>query len=184
MKRPGFSLIEVIIATAILLASVVVLSELAGIGRRQSQRADLQTQAHEVCQRTLNEILLGDRPTTDVENEPLLPPEAAVAEFQDLDAQLIDEDEELLIFETPEERAMLAGGGELSESKWLYTVRVVPLPDMPGLVALTVIVKQSDEQLKRPVRFRLTRWVEAAQSFSGDEISGTTGFGFSPGGQR
>ena len=33
----GFSLIEVILATAILLGSVVVLGELAGMGRRQAQ---------------------------------------------------------------------------------------------------------------------------------------------------
>ena len=164
MKRSGFSLIEVILATAILLGSVVVLSELAGIGRRQSQRARLHAEAQELCERTLGEVLNGDRPALPVEDEPLVPPDSVLGQFENLEQQVLDDEQQLLIFETPEEQAMLATGGDPTASDWLYSVRVVPLTDMPGLTAITVSVKQADPELTRPVRFRLTRWAEAPPS--------------------
>lgn len=164
MKRSGFSLIEVILATAILLGSVIVLSELAGIGRRQSQRAQLHSKAQELCERTLGEVLNGDRPALPVEDEPLLPPDSMLAQFENFEQQVLEEEEQLLIFETPEEQALLATGGDPAASDWSYSVQVVPLTEMPGLAAITVSVRQADPELTRPVRFSLTRWAEAPPS--------------------
>ena len=57
--RPGFSLLEVILASAVLLASSVVLCQLLGIGREHSFRSEVTTQAQVLCQRTMNELLAG-----------------------------------------------------------------------------------------------------------------------------
>ena len=57
--RGGFSLMEVMLATSILLGSSVVLVELATIGRRQANSAyDLNT-AQLLCQSKLDEIVAG-----------------------------------------------------------------------------------------------------------------------------
>jgi len=93
-SRGGFSLIEVMLATAILLGSVVVLGELASMGRRQSEKGKKLAEAQELCEQTLNEVLIGLRPLEAVEQEPLLPVEPLVGddtagrEFDDLAADL------------------------------------------------------------------------------------------------
>lgn len=171
MKRSGFSLIEVIIATAILLGSVFVLSELAGLGRRQSQRAELQTRAQEVCEQTLNEILFGERPLVDIEDEPLLPPGEPI-ENRERFRDLREDEDQLFVFEDPDERAMeVSEPGQTGETEWLYSVRILPLEDHPGLAAMTVIVKLNDETTDRPATFRLTRWIEHSDA-ADDEASG------------
>ncbi len=70
-SRDGFSLMEVLVATSILLASVIVLGELAGIGRRQSSSARELAAAQILCGNKLNEILSGVLPFTDVDEEPV-----------------------------------------------------------------------------------------------------------------
>ena len=72
-NRSGFSLIEVMIATAILMGSAVVLARLAGMGRDQSQKASLHSEAQQLCEQTLNELLLGMRPMELIESMPLIP---------------------------------------------------------------------------------------------------------------
>ena len=57
--RPGFSLLEVILASAVLLASSVILCQLLGIGREHAFRSEATTQAQILCQRTMNELLAG-----------------------------------------------------------------------------------------------------------------------------
>jgi prepilin-type N-terminal cleavage/methylation domain-containing protein len=68
--RCGFSLIEMLVATAVLLVAVGVLSELAGVGRRHIRGAKDGAAAQRICQNLLNEILSGSMPLetiTDVE---------------------------------------------------------------------------------------------------------------------
>ena len=74
--RSGFSLMEIILATAMLMGSVIVLARLAGMGRTQANRAELLSEAQLVCETTMTEIVLGIRPLDPVENLPLLPPVA------------------------------------------------------------------------------------------------------------
>lgn len=57
--RRGFSLMEVLLATAILLGSVLVLMELAGIGRHYIQSVDRRTTAQLLCQTKMSELLAG-----------------------------------------------------------------------------------------------------------------------------
>jgi type II secretory pathway pseudopilin PulG len=59
MTRRGFSLLEVLLATGILLGSLIVLSELAAIGRRRVREAEDLTGAQRVCQTKIQEILAG-----------------------------------------------------------------------------------------------------------------------------
>ncbi len=188
MNRTGFSLIEVILATAILMGSVLVLSELAGIGRRQSRRAGLHAQARQLCEQTLNEVLTGERPGVLVEDQPLLPPESILSEFEDQGRPVVEEEEQLLIFETPDEQAARALGGDDAAAEWRYSVRIAPLTELPGLAAITVSVVQADEELNRPVSFKLTRWAKAPPSLEGDDEAaprnptGISALGSLPGG--
>jgi prepilin-type N-terminal cleavage/methylation domain-containing protein len=69
--RPGFSLLEVVVATAILLASAILLSELAAVGRQHASSAEDLAAAQRICQSTLNEILAGAAPLAPIDKEPL-----------------------------------------------------------------------------------------------------------------
>jgi len=69
--RAGFSLMEVLMATSILLASVIVLGELAGIGRRHASASRELATAQILCENKLNEILSGAAPAVRVDGEPL-----------------------------------------------------------------------------------------------------------------
>jgi len=74
MKRPsrrGMSLLEVILATGILLGAAVVLFELASIGRAHIESAEDLAAAQQICQTRLNEMLAGAAPIRVAENEPL-----------------------------------------------------------------------------------------------------------------
>jgi hypothetical protein len=59
---------EVLLATAILLSSVLVLMELASIGRYYVQSVDSQSTAQMLCETALNEILAGAEPLQTVED--------------------------------------------------------------------------------------------------------------------
>jgi Tfp pilus assembly protein PilV len=62
--RRGVSLLEVLIATAMLFGAVVVLAELAQIGRRHAESAGERVAAQELCRQKLSEILLGLLPVS------------------------------------------------------------------------------------------------------------------------
>jgi type II secretory pathway pseudopilin PulG len=147
----GFSLIEVIIATAILMGSAVVLARLAGMGRDQSQKARLYSEAQQHCEQMLNELMLGMRPMELVESMPLIPLPAPVEDtVDDVNAQdpfssTARQDVEPTVDETNPE--------------WRHSVRIEPLASRPGMWALTVEVLQGDQTLPRPIRFSLTRWI-------------------------
>ncbi len=69
--RGGFSLLEVVLATSILLAVAIVLFELAAIGRAHIESAEDLTTAQRICQTRINEILSGASPLQVVQGEPL-----------------------------------------------------------------------------------------------------------------
>ena len=70
-RRAGLSLLEVLVATAILLASVVLLLELADVGRKHADSAEDKATAQRICQSLLNEILVGARPLATTPEESL-----------------------------------------------------------------------------------------------------------------
>lgn len=149
-KRAGFSLIEVIIATAILMGSAIVLSRLAGMGREQSQKARLHADAQELCQQTMNELLLQMRPPELVESMPLIPLPRPMEETPtELDESSIFSEAQVPQESVPDE----------TNPEWRYSVRMEHLPNLPGMWSLTVVVIQGDETLERPIQFSLTRWI-------------------------
>jgi general secretion pathway protein I len=69
-RRRGFSLLEVLLATAILVGSSIVLMELASIGLRHAASARDLSQAQRLCQTKLNEIIVGVAPAETVRPMP------------------------------------------------------------------------------------------------------------------
>ena len=177
VRRAGFSLIEVIIATAILMGSAVVLSRLAGMGREQSQKASLHAKAQELCEQTIAELLLQMRPPELVESMSLFPLPRPFEET-------LEESGESSLFaeaQVPQEPVL-----DEVNPEWRYSVRMDLLPNLPGMWSLTVVVVQGDETLERPVRFSLTRWIsgpppdgafdELSQGFSDSTLPDQGGF--------
>jgi general secretion pathway protein I len=68
-RRGGFSLLEVLLATAILVGSLVVLSELASIGRIHALVTEDGTTALRICRNKMNEILAGLEPVAAVRQQ-------------------------------------------------------------------------------------------------------------------
>jgi hypothetical protein len=68
-SRAAYSLIEAILATAILVGSTIVLAQLAGIGREHALKADAITTAEVLCQNKMNELLAGIDALQPVENQ-------------------------------------------------------------------------------------------------------------------
>jgi hypothetical protein len=69
-RRRGFSLLEVLLATGILIGSSIVLMELATIGMRHAASARDLSQAQLICQTKLNEIVAGITPAETVRPMP------------------------------------------------------------------------------------------------------------------
>lgn len=67
--RSGFSLMEVLLSTAILVGSSVALIELATIGRKQASAAYDLNRAQLLCQSKLDEIVAGIVPLRTVESQ-------------------------------------------------------------------------------------------------------------------
>lgn len=78
MNRHGLSLLEVILATAILLASAVTLGRLAFITTQHAQRAEDRAVALEIAEFQLQQLLLGQLPVRSVARGPVLPESAAL----------------------------------------------------------------------------------------------------------
>ena len=70
-SRRGFSLMEVLLATSILLGSSIALIELATIGRKQAHAAYDLNVAQLLCQAKLDEIVAGIEPVKSVESAEL-----------------------------------------------------------------------------------------------------------------
>ncbi len=70
-RREGFSLLEVMLASAILVGCLAVLSELANIGRIHATVAQDGGTAERICQSKVNEILAGLAPASPVHDEPV-----------------------------------------------------------------------------------------------------------------
>ncbi len=69
--RDGFTLLEVLMATAVLLGGVLVLSQIAYIGRRHAERAEMLAAAQLVCKARMNELLIGGAAIEAVDERPL-----------------------------------------------------------------------------------------------------------------
>lgn len=72
LERHGFSLLEVIIATAILVGSSAVLFRLISTGQLHQQKADRSVTAQIICQSLLDEILINPAQRVASENAPVV----------------------------------------------------------------------------------------------------------------
>ena len=180
-SRDGFSLIEVMLATAVLLGSVMVLSELAGIGRRQGQRARDLTRAQLLCERQLSALLTGGQPITPVEQIPIHTTARHPSPLNNPDpilpGGLPDDPLGTIDRLSTSDQSSTHDMGDLSHTKrtaadteWQYSVAVTPLSNIAGMSALTVTVSQSQHRPRRPVTFRLTRWIPSPSLTDGQPI--------------
>lgn len=71
--KHGLSLLEVIIALAILVGTATVLSQLMGLGQRHALRAADITEAQTLCQNLMNELLVGTLAWESTETQPIDP---------------------------------------------------------------------------------------------------------------
>lgn len=69
-SRQGFSLLEVLLATSILIGSAIVLVELVTIGNRHASSARELSKSQLICQSKLNEILAHAAPVAQVRPTP------------------------------------------------------------------------------------------------------------------
>ena len=155
-RRDAFSLLEVVLALAILTGAIAVLGELTRLGLRNAQVAREMTQAQLLCESKLAEITSGITPAEPVYN----------AEFDVLEV-------------AGATGATLIGG----EETWLYSIETEVL-DEEGLMAVRVTVTQG-EDVPRPVQFQLVRWMldstavtsESSAAGSSDSAGSDTGGG-------
>lgn len=166
--RHGFSLLEVILSTAILMGSAIVLGRLAWMGRTQSNRAYNTAQAQTLCEQTLNEIMLGVRPSDLVLQEPLLPvgdPATDPRDSQDGFDSASFENE----FEPSIDTELTATGlDQNGEPFWLHSIQLEPHNTFDGISVLTVAVRQSPESVAKPATANLIRWVRHTGSSHSD----------------
>lgn len=164
-SRRGFSLIEIILATAVLLGSVMVLSELAAIGRRQAQRARDLTRAQQLCTQQLNAMLVGLQPLKPVSHRPIPDPQQLLSQQPTPNdspdnrrpsetVNISDENR------SPRPTSQSSAKQQALAPQWLYSVSLQPLHNIAGMSALNVTVSQARPvNGRRPVAFRLTRWI-------------------------
>lgn len=72
--RTGLSLLEVIIATAVLAASAAVIAQMVGVAVQHVSRVDELTQAHTLCHNIMNELVAGIRPWENVTSAQAIDP--------------------------------------------------------------------------------------------------------------
>ena len=143
----GFSLLEVILALAILTGAVTVLGGVARLGLRNAQIARDMTQAQLLCESKMAEITSGFTPATPVYR----------AEFD--------------VLSSSGTTGRITGG---SGDRWLYSIETENI-DEDGLMAVYVTVTQGEE-VRRPVEFRLVRWMlgSAAEGLEESETTDTS----------
>ncbi|MGH7200285.1 MAG: hypothetical protein ACREJB_06745 [Planctomycetaceae bacterium] len=70
IRRRGLTLYEVVLALAIFLGAMVVLSQIINVGARASTEAQLRTEAVLLCQTRMAEVVSGAVPMQTVSNQP------------------------------------------------------------------------------------------------------------------
>jgi prepilin-type N-terminal cleavage/methylation domain-containing protein len=132
-RRGGFSLIEVILAVAILTGALAILGELARSGLDAARTARDTNQAVLLCESKLAEVLAGIQPLESVQ----------AASFDDSTASL---------------SGMPTIALDPSGPPWLYSIDVAPI-DENGLTEVRVSVTQDLPPEQKPVSVSLVRWV-------------------------
>ncbi len=159
MNRRAFSLLEVLLATGILLGSLIVLSELASIGRRRVRDAEDLTAAQRICQTKIQEILAGLQDPVPVE-----------------DAEVEDEPGWYYWVET----------GPVAGQQGLIAVRVTVAQDVAAAGGQAFLPVASAPVAGQSGQFTLVRWVRdpAAPRGLGDSAPSDESFWLQVFGER
>lgn len=150
----GFSLLEVILALAILAGAIAVLGEVTRMGMRNARVARNTTKAQLLCETKMAEITSGLTPATPVHG----------AAFDGLAV-------------TGQTSGIAAAAAD--ENQWIYSIDTMNL-DEDGLMIVTVAVSQDPNLVKRPVQVKLVRWIldaYAGESTAGESGEGSSGMG-------
>ncbi|MFP6619229.1 MAG: prepilin-type N-terminal cleavage/methylation domain-containing protein [Pirellulaceae bacterium] len=135
--RSGLTLLEVMIALAILGTSLAALGELIRIGADAADRAVELTEAQFICDSVLAEIKSGVRELVPVAEEPytISPPGMVASLGTGLDTSM-----------------------DMDETGWLYTV-IFDSVDDQGLMYVEVTVMQDRFDGRKPAMVTLTTWM-------------------------
>lgn len=128
--RTGFSLLEIILALAILGGAMVVLGEVVRNGMENARIARDLTDAQLFCESKMAELQAGFLTTDAVSDMPIEPMADSILE-SDTDS---------------------------SEIEWLYSIDSEVIDDQ-GLVQVYVSVYQDPATVKKPVTFTITRMI-------------------------
>ena len=164
IRRSGFSLLEVMLATTVLLGSVIVLSHIAFVGTAHMDAAQQYAAAQLVCQARMNEMLAGALPIQEVSNEPIaeLPGWGLTVKAESASR------EGLLALEVT--------AAELPSEMTLETVGETAVADISSEATATVSTSPQ-EVTGIGKRFTLVRWIvepegsEPSRSLSNDAFS-------------
>lgn len=135
-RRGGFSLLEMIVASGILLACLVVLGRLAAEGRHHVDDIENLSQAQLACQTRLNELLCGAHSLEAVENEPLaeLPGWAVSVSVEPLQRSGVSAVRVTVAKERDEEASGLEDrplGPQFTLVRWVRDPQATALPEEP-----------------------------------------------------
>ena len=135
--RSGLTLLEVMIALAILGTSLAALGELIRIGADAADRATELTEAQFICDSVLAEIKSGVRQLVPITEEPytITAPGMAASMGTGLDTTM-----------------------DMEETGWLYTV-IFDSVDDQGLMYVEVTVMQDRMDGRKPAMVTLTTWM-------------------------
>jgi general secretion pathway protein I len=130
-KLRGFTLLEVMLALAILAGALAVLGEFARMGLHSAKTARDLTRAELLCESIMSEITAGITPPDTVDRAPVIDPVTGspLEETQTDDA-----------------------------APWVYSIDAQSI-DADGLLAVTVTVTQDLPPAQRPASFSLVRWM-------------------------
>jgi prepilin-type N-terminal cleavage/methylation domain-containing protein len=128
-RRSGLSLLEVLIALAIFLLSVVVISQMVSSAAQRGLRSKRMTQAAILCQAKMDEIVAGTQPLQSAGSRPLEGAEAGWA---------------YTVVVEPQSWSAVSSGGQVGAS---------------GLNTVHVTVVWTGTQMGGPVEFQLSRLV-------------------------
>jgi general secretion pathway protein I len=129
--KSGFTLLEVMLALAILVGALAVLGEFGRLGLRNAKTTRDLTRAEMLCESIMSEVSAGILSTDSVQNSPVLDPVQGTAVS---DSQTDD------------------------VAPWVYSIDSQTI-DEDGLLSVTVTVSQDLPSTQLPVSFSLVHWM-------------------------
>jgi general secretion pathway protein I len=127
----GFTLLEVMLALAILVGALAVLGEFGRMGMRSAKTSRDLSRAEMLCESIMSEIAVGILTPDPVQGAPV---------------------------EDPVQGTPVSATQTDDVAPWIYSIDSETI-DQDGLLAVTVTVQQDLPSEQRPVSFTLVRWM-------------------------